>query len=256
MPITRRALLISNPGEAGKENYCKGVYVDIRNYQRLMTSAEGGAWEDREVIHMDRPNAKDVRDMVTAISPRDYVLIMFTGHGWYSTAHKDRILELKAGEQILVTDLLGGAKKRTVILDCCQKVHPEALLEKLARSILNASGAEVGRVPNRGACRQLFDECVSNAPDSIVKLTSCSIGEYSTDDDERGGRYNGSLIGYVDDWVQAQAKDRFSRNPVAASIVAAHEAAAEKTRRLSADLQNPTIEKLRTGPYFPIAVFA
>jgi hypothetical protein len=254
MPITRRALLISNPGEVGQENYCKGVYVDIRNYQQLLTSASGGAWEAGEIIHMDRQSAKDVRDMVAAISPRDYVFIMFTGHGWYSTANGDRVLELRAGEQILATDLLRGAKKRTLILDCCQKVHPDALLEKLARMI-NFANAAVGRVPDRAACRKLFDDGVQATPESIVKLTSCSIGEYSTDDDTRGGRYNGSLIEYVEDWVQSQAKDRFSHGVATTSIVAAHEAAAEKTRRLSVDKQNPTIEKIRTGPYFPFAVF-
>ena len=255
MPITRRALLISNPGETGQENYCKGVYVDINNYQQLLTSPTGGAWDEREVIHMDRPSAKDVRDMVAAISPRDYVFVMFTGHGWYSSAHGDRVLELRAGEQILATDLLRGAKKRTIILDCCQKVHPEAIFEKIARDIVFAN-ASVGRVPDRAACRKFFDEGVQAVPESIVKLTSCSIGEYSTDDDTRGGRYNGSLIEYVEDWVQAQAIDRFSHSVASTSIVVAHEAAAQKTRRLSVDKQNPTIEKIRTGPYFPFAVFA
>ncbi len=49
---------------------------------------------------MDRPSANDVRDMVAAISTRDYVFIMFTGHCAYSTADRDHILELKKGERI------------------------------------------------------------------------------------------------------------------------------------------------------------
>ena len=42
---TKRALLITNPGEQGDENYCKGVYVDAANYRRLMLSPQGGVWE-------------------------------------------------------------------------------------------------------------------------------------------------------------------------------------------------------------------
>ena len=55
MPITRRALLIANPGEVGDEDYCKGVYVDIKNYQQHLTSAEGGAWDGGEIQYLNRP---------------------------------------------------------------------------------------------------------------------------------------------------------------------------------------------------------
>lgn len=255
MAITRRALLISNPGETGQENYCKGVYVDIKNYQRLLTSSEGGAWEESEIKHLDRPTASDVRAWLTIFSVYDYVFVMFTGHGWYSTADRDRILELKKGEQIASIELIKGAKRRTVILDCCQKEHPESLREKTAAR-LTAFSAEAVRTADRAACRKLFLDGIQNSPESIVKLTSCSISEVSTDDETRGGRYNGSLIECVDDWFQAQAKNQFARGGSLLSTVRAHECAAVKTRELSANKQNPTIEKPRTEPYFPIAVFA
>ena len=111
------------------------------------------------------------------------------------------------------------------------------------------------RTPDPARCRRLFLEGIQNAPESIVRLMSCSIDEVSTDDDTRGGRYNGSLIECVGDWAQVQANNRLGGDN-SLSIVAAHECAAEKTRRLGAGQQNPTIEKARTGPYFPIAVFS
>lgn len=254
MPITRRALLISNPGETGAENYCKGVYVDIKNYQQLLTSPVGGAWEAGEIKHLDRPSVHDVRTWIGIFSGYDYVLVMFTGHGWYSSTDRDRILELRRDERIASLELIQGAKKRTVILDCCQKVHPESIQEKLARSVLIAN-ASLGRTPDARTCRELFSERVRTAPEGIVKLTSCAIGEVSTDDDNRGGRYNGSLIECTEDWAGTQAKNLLSYGTAVFSVVAAHECAAAKTRRLSADKQNPTIEKPRTEPYFPMAVF-
>jgi hypothetical protein len=248
-------LLIANPGESGEENYCKGVYVDIGNYVRVLTSPEGGAWVSSEIKYLNRPSATEVRDWLVASSFCDYVFVMFTGHGWYSRAAGDRILELRSGERIGSVELVRGAKKRTVILDCCQRVHPEALLENMARNIIRAKEAGGRRTADWTACRNLFDESVENAPQGIITAKSCSIDEIAEDDDERGGRYNGSLIACVDDWVRTQADEQFSRSSAMASIVAFHECAAEKTRQLSENSQNPRIEKPRTGPYFPMAVF-
>lgn len=255
MPITKRALLISNPGEAGAENYCKGVYADIKNYQRLLTSSEGGGWEDGEIRHLDRPTAKNVREWLAIFSTYDYVLVMFTGHGWYSAPDRDRILELKKGQEIASSDLLVGTKRRTVILDCCQKVHQESLMEKLGRQI-NFANASVGRTANRAACQKLFSDGVQSSPEGAMRLTSCAIGEVSTDDDTRGGRYNGSLVECVEDWVLAQSNKTFASGGAQFSVVAAHECAAAKTRKLSGEKQNPTIEKSKSAPYFPFAVFA
>ena len=257
MPITKRALLISNPGETGAENYCKGVYVDIKNYQRLLFSAQGGAWETNEVTTLDRPSVADVRNCIEMMSAAEYVFVMFTGHGWFSASDHDRVLELRSGQSIASNELLRGTKRRTVVLDCCQKVHQESLMEKAARQIaLAANATEARRTPNREACRKLYLDSIQAAPQGAVWLTSCAIDEVSTDDDTRGGRYNGSLIECVDDWAALQAKKQFHASPEMYSIVAAHECAAERTRKLSGGKQNPSIEKPKTGPYFPLGVFA
>lgn len=262
MPTSRRALLISNPGEIGAENYCKGVYVDIRNYTRLLLSPQGGAWDPSEIRHLDRPTAQNVRDWLAYFSTHDYVLVMFTGHGWYSSVDRDRILELGNKEKLQSIELRKGSSKRTIILDCCQKVYAESIfLEATALRAL-ANEAVSRRTPDPATCRQLFFDSVRNAPEGIINLTSCTPGEVSTDDDTRGGRYNGSLIETVDVWSEKQAVfpsfRQFYSNPNTTSVLSiaeAHEGAAEKTRLLSAGKQNPTIEKPRTGPYFPIAVF-
>ncbi len=255
--MNKKAILISNPGEVGAENYCKGVYVDIKNYQQLLSSAEGGAWEQGDIIHLDRPTAAKVRNWINLVSWHDYTLVMFTGHGWYSAAERDRILVLRKGEQIASNELLVGTTRRTLILDCCQKVYQESLMEKFARQTLfAANAAEAWRTPNREACKKLYLGSIKASPAGAVRLTSCAIDEVSADDDTRGGRYNGSLFECVEDWTTNQAEKHHCASPEVFSVVAAHECAAERTRNLSGGKQNPSIEKARTGPYFPFAVFA
>jgi hypothetical protein len=256
MPITRKALLISNPGETGQENYCKGVYVDIDKYQRLLTSPFGGTWDPSDIKHLDRPSVEVLELWIGILSAYDYALIMFTGHGWYSSTDRDRVLELRKNESVHASDLLRDAKKRTLILDCCQKVYNEPKMIKEARQVemLNARAA-ARRAPNAEACRRLFLKEVEDAPTGIVVTTSCSMNELSTDDDERGGRYNASLIEAAEDWANAQAQNPWVVAD-ALSIVAAHDPAAKETQRLSGRTQNPTISKPRTSPYFPFAVFA
>lgn len=254
MPITRRTLLIANPGEVGDEDYCKGVYVDIENYQNHLVSAEGGAWDAGEIQYLNRPTAAEVRLWITDFSRYDYLLVMFTGHCAYSKADCDHVLELRRGERITYSQLIQGAKRRTVILDCCQKVHEESLMEKYARTItmLNASR---GRTAKRDLCKQLYLSGLESCPISIIKILSCSIGEVSTDSDTLGGRYNSSLFDCTSDWIAAQrAKSDFAPANTL-SIVTAHECAAEKTIAKSAGQQNPTIDKPKSGPYFPFAVF-
>lgn len=253
MPITKRALLISNPGEIGAKNYCKGVYVDVENYKRLLKSAEGGGWDDKEIHWLDRPTAKIARFWVGIHSLSDYSLIVFTGHGCYSQKHHDQILELREGENIASVDLHQGAKKRTIILDCCQEVHEEPVTEKVAR-VLNFSQAKMLRTANHDVCKKMFADEIQRSPAGIVKLTSCTKGELSTDSDTRGGRYNGSVMECVEDWVLMQ-QGISQKGTAVLSVVDAHECASARTKRLSDGLQNPTIEKPRTPPYFPLAVF-
>jgi hypothetical protein len=254
MLITKRALLISNPGEVGAENYCKGVYVDINNYQRLLFSAQGGAWETNEITNLDRPSLADVRAWIANMSAVDYVFVMFTGHGWFSELDHDRVLELRSGQSIASNELLKGTKRRTLVLDCCQKVYKKTLIEKHAH-VFSGSIEPERRPLNREACKKLFSDLVSVADEGFLRLSSCSIGEYSYDDDKEGAHYNSSLIRTVENWANGAAA-RYSQAPISLSVVAAHEQAATLTTKRSGGLQHPVIEKPKSMPYFPIAVFA
>jgi hypothetical protein len=256
MPTTRRALLISNPGEAGAKNYCKGVYVDLQNYQRFLTSPEGGGWFSSEIEPMmDRPTKSALRSKVSEMAHYDFTLIMFTGHGWYSSTDNDRVLILRSGEEIPSLELCQNANKRIVVLDCCQIVHQESLMEKRAHMVCFANEAGIPRQANMENCRKLYTKEIDAAPRSCIRTFSCGINEESTDNDETGGLYNSSLLNSAERWAISQANNLWVQED-SLSIVQSHEMAAERTRKESGGTQNPSITKPKSEPYFPFAVFA
>lgn len=256
MPITRKALLLSNPGEDGAENYVEGVNVDIVKYKQLLMSNVGGAWEKDEIWELDRPDVKNARFYLNLLSAYDYVFILFTGHGWYSSVEQDRILELRKGQEIRSIELSTGTKRRTVVIDSCQKVHHEPLVESLMAKEGMFSAANIQRTPNREKCRKQFFDSIVAAPGPLVRLFSCRIGEVSSASDTEGSYFVASLVNCADAWVDGQAKRPFGTPAESYSVIAAHQCATIRTHALSGDTQHPTAEQAKTAPYFPFAVFA
>lgn len=254
MAISRKALLISAPGEVGREDYIEGVKIDARRYKQLLMSPVGGAWNADEIIHLESPTADGVRDMIKVLAYYDYNFVMFTGHGWYSDNDKDRILELSKGQQIASGALLECAGKRTIVLDSCQKVYKQSLMEKLAHFANESRAAEL-RTPDREACRAAFDRSIQTANKGFLRLMSCKIDEFSYVDNERGSRYSLSLIDAVNVWAHGQAQNQ-NGGIATLSAVAAHNLAAQETSKQTKYEQNPSIEKPGTMPYFPLGVFA
>lgn len=255
MTITRRALLISNPGEPGAENYCKGVFVDVSNYCRLFKEPHGGLWSDHEIVCMNRPSALDVKIAVQKLAAHDYTFIAFSGHGYYSALQRDTILELRKGEEIPSAALFQDANKRTVILDCCREVHEEPATREMMRKYASVMES-TKRAANPTRCRDRFLSDIQSSSRGIVCIHSCGLNETAGDSEQFGGRYTGSIISVGDRWADDASRDS-SFYSKSLSIVAAHEPAAIETRRRSGGTQNPTIDKPRTDKnYFPFVVFA
>ena len=109
--MKRQAIIIANPGEKGAANYCNGVNLDIENYKSFLQEPHGGLWEDNEIDVMFRKSSTEVRVAIGRLSSVDYGLVIFTGHGYYSTGNKSTIIELRKGEELDSTELKKGAKK-------------------------------------------------------------------------------------------------------------------------------------------------
>jgi hypothetical protein len=248
--MIRKALIIGNPGETGAQNYCEGVKQDLTNYPAFLKQPLGGAWESGEITVLLRPNVSDVKNALVGIKAANYAVVIFAGHGYYSTSHKSTLLELKRGEEIDSRDLCAGAGKQTVILDCCRKVAQAQIQKSFAEAIVKRAS-----ILNRADCRKYYDDAISKCSSGLAVLWGCKVGEAANDDPQNGGYYSAGLLEAATEWAKNNNTDT-SRHIDLYSIVGAHEAAVPLVSRQSGGRQNPVIEKPRSDPYFPFAIIA
>jgi len=241
--VNKRALIISNPGEAGTSSYCNGVNVDVEGYINFLTSPSGGLWNSIEIKHLQRPTSQQLRSELAQMTTMDYLMVVFCGHGYYSATKKDTILELKKDEEIESINLKVNSKQ-TIILDCCRRISPEPVLESRVMKF-----AAVSAKLNPTKCRILYETKITSCNNSRIVMYGCNIDEYANDSSSQGGFYSSSLLQIPQDMV-GNSQDRII------TMVDAHNIASERVKRLSTNSQNPQIEKPRTDSYYPFAVFA
>jgi hypothetical protein len=249
--MRRRAVIVFNPGEDGAENYCKGVLRDVANYRSFLMGPTGGLWQGSEVVDMGRPSVADLRSAIAGWTAFDYVFVLFTGHGWYSTSINSTVLELRKGQEIDSTELRLASGKQTIVLDCCREKHAGlptivALSEKLARAAPTI---------NPNDCRRLYEQRIQECASELVVMYASSIGQKAGDDAQRGGVYAHNLIDASLAWVENSTVDT-SRKYDIFSVVQAHEAAIPRVARERGTRQTPTIEKPKSGPYYPFCIVA
>jgi hypothetical protein len=249
--MKRRAVMVANPGEQGTKSYLGGVLKDVENYRQFLLSAIGGLWYNAEIVEMMLPSAPEVSQVIRQLSSCDYSLVIFSGHGYYSTRLNSTVVELRSGEQIDSAELRAGAAKHTLILDCCRKSDaPIPLLITDAMKVAKAKPQI-----NRDNCRKYYDEAIEKCGRGLVVMHACSIDEEAGDDAQKGGYYSYNLLGTSITWADSLAADT---SVVArwATVVAAHDAAAPHVKRISGNRQNPVIEKPRSSPYYPFCIVA
>ena len=251
--MKRFALIISNPGEVGEENYCHGVAKDVINYSSFLTGGTGGFWKQSEIKTLNRPSVSEVRDQLKLLPTYDYVLAIFAGHGWYSTTSNSTVLELRANQSIDSAEFRRGAPKQTLILDCCRHKSPNTAFSEARDSVMKS--ASQGPRINEEACRRYYDSKIDSCASGLVVLNACSPDEAAGDDSLKGGYYSSSLLQSSEDWVRNSTVNT-STHSVVKSVVASHSDADPMVQKLSGYRQHPSIEKPRTAPYFPFCVIA
>jgi hypothetical protein len=164
--MNRKALIISNPGQQGTANFCAGVIKDVVNYRSFFLSPIGGLWRDFEILEMSRPTVAEVREKAKGLSRSDYAVVVFAGHGWYSTSLNSTGLELCDGQEIDSVELRSGAPKQTLILDCCRR-KSSAIPTKLTDSM---RFAKRGTTVNPEECRKFYDTCIGDCASGLVVM--------------------------------------------------------------------------------------
>ena len=260
MPITRRALLISNPGEPNdREHWCGGVPIDIQRYMTFLQSAEGGYWYPSEIVHLPRPTLVEARLAIARLATADYSFVAFAGHGWYSQADRSTVLVLQKGVNLNSIELRASANKGTIVLDCCREQRPEsAYMEQRSKMTFSAASLR-RRDPSPYVCRPLFEQEIRECAPGLVVVESCQPGQTAADSDTTGGLYTSCLLNTAEEWTNRRGEEPGTYGNAALSIVAAHIPAAAQTEQQAGGgdtAQKPSILKARTsGKFFPFAVF-
>src|SRR5690554_1979634 len=100
--MKRRIIIITNAGKVGADNYCEGVFRDRENYINFFKAAYGGFYADSEIRPLDKPSKLKVRAELKALvnDNIEFSIIVFCGHGWYSTISSSNIFQLNDTEEI------------------------------------------------------------------------------------------------------------------------------------------------------------
>lgn len=242
--MTRKMLIISNPGEIGEENYCEGVNKDIKNYIQFFTSALGGGWYESEITYLERPYPSEVDAELQTMKTADYSVVIFCGHG--CSYKGETIIELRKGFDYRTSSFRASAGKRTVILDCCRVIAQEITTGLYELAHMNIQK----RSMDKQKARRYYDEQLIKCAKGLVVMQACDIDETAGDDEKQGGYYSCSLIACAKDWGNQQ--NGFAKDCM--SVVACHNVARSRVQSLSGGNQNPQIEKPRSMPYYPFAV--
>jgi len=237
--VIRSALIIGSP-----DDQIQGVYDDMHNYRRFFESASGGGWHPHEITTLECPSSSQVKEHLAGMKRADYSIVIFAGHGYYSTARRCTMLELRKNDQIEDYALKVGAPKHTLVIDACRVVVQDKIMKAAMESLVARSDTS-----DLAGSRLLFENAVRASAAGLAAMYSCSVNETAGDIAGTGGRYSSSLLGASEEWAKS------SRGGVL-SVSDAHDRAIRLTVLHSGGRQNPVGEFPRSIPRFPFAVNA
>ena len=222
--ITRKLLLIGNPGVAG-ENYTPAVQLVLTRYKEYFKSEVGGGWieDDNDALSeiIEEPAGLDRHGEVTWLALKlkelnrdvNYSIIVFVGHGGAYLGNDQ--VQLSQGEILPLNCLLApiGMErviKRTVIVDACRSLigvtQPQLIVEGRTFS---GEGELM-----KNYCREHYNEIIENHCEPHVELLqSTQYGEVARiNPDHTGTAFSDSLFDVltasVPRWNQQALNDR------------------------------------------------
>lgn len=258
--MKRRVLVITNPGEKGEDNYCGGVYVDGDNYKNYFKAPYGGYWSESEITILDKPSKTTVQTELNNLTDHDFSIIIFCGHGWYSSLSASNILTLNKTESLDSNDLRKNANKRIIILDSCRKVHKEYITDEILKSRMMSESLLGLSKLNPLACKEHYIETINMCPKQLIVGYAANLNELAGDSQTKGGFYSSSLIKASVDWVDNSIGSIVpSKNFLVSRFPSRHDNSAPLVEKLSGNTQHPQIEKPRvsdTNDYLPFGILA
>lgn len=189
--MKRKALIIGNSGDKNNpKEYLEGVKKDVSNYNSFLQSGIGGKWYDHEIVLSLDETKDQVLKKISTIKQEhnDFVFILFSGHGSYSSWKECRKLYLY-DEYLYEDDLTYLAHKQVTILDTCAGVENDLLTESMESFAMDNAFRKA-----LTDYRKKYEDEISKCPKQQAILYSSSINESSNDDSELGGYFAFTLL--------------------------------------------------------------
>jgi hypothetical protein len=241
--IKRCAFLIGR--EKSSHGNLPGVPRDISGMNRYLHSANGGVWDNNEIMFYESP--KKLLLLNQLAESCDFCIFYFAGHGYHDSTDNETHISINDDEYLSVKDICPNSKRQLLIVDACRKVVASAeiserLLEKLAAE-------QLGDFGYRLKCRILYNEKVMSADVGRSRIFSCSIDE-SANESAAGGDFTQLLINKSDQWISQNRELFFSPQ----SVLYVPEVFNLVNQSINRTIQNPVLENGRRINSFPFAV--
>ncbi len=237
--MKKKALIIGCSGSGS--DYLPGVKNDVANYTNFLTSEIGGGWYNSEIISLLDGSKDMIKKTVNDIKSQnnDFIFVVFSGHGDYSTAYNCRRLYTDNTNYIYESELWGLCNKELLVVDTCAgKVND--VYKTVTESIEMSKNFEAYRKDYR----RVYESAISKCLDQEIYLYACDVDEFSSDT-AKGGLFSKNLL---------EVAFQNTHEDVLSSLMA-HEFASELVSRESRKKQNPQyLCNVRKGSKLPFSI--
>ncbi|MDG0801441.1 caspase family protein [Pectobacterium polaris] len=169
-----------------------GVDVDIKNITSFLTSVEGGAWHENDIITLKNSSRESIKEELSTIkNVYDFVIVFFTGHGGQNKK-TDLLFINGKNEYIKLEDINNLAFRQINIIDCCRSEVKDKELSMLSESSIGLESYPDDRF-DKPSARLEYARRIMESSHQQVTLYACSENEYSAET-KNGGLYMSSLI--------------------------------------------------------------
>jgi hypothetical protein len=151
----------------------------MNDYHYFFCSPAGGNWCSDEIEILMNPTRHELLDTITDIEEADYdyVIVVFSGHGFESDGEPVLVLNWQ-NDEIALNELTNLSPRQLLILDCCRVAELLPDDEAFTES--------EGTVLSRDSIRQAYEERILDSIPQVVVLFACDEGE-SAKDSRMGG---------------------------------------------------------------------
>ena len=168
----------------------------------------------------------------------DFVFILFSGHGSYSSFKQCRKLYI-FDDFIYEEQLRNLSSRQIIILDTCAKIEEDFVISTESGLLSENYNLIKGHVN----FRENYEKAILSMPEQEVILYSSSINEFSTDDSELGGYFAYNLLVF--------AKENTNN---VLSCKEAYLQAKDIVQKKTHNKQNPSCVCIKTSSILPFSI--